>query len=392
MATGVLNSTATLYYGPSTTLYPSDTTFPAGTKFNVLWKEGTWYYVSLLGGARRNYVQSNLITVTGTAPIYNATFAARSIITTASTRFGPTNNYPTNGTLGQGQVVLYVVGKKEGDFALVQTRDTATGKLKRVWFEHMKVAIYSGPANHQYISGTYKNIPLQIIKTYANHITLRTLNRTSSLTSSNYYGINGGWFDINYPNGKPAPVNTLNISMQNGSIVPGDTANPSNSGGSINNIGMGAIYWTGSALRFVRTSWASNISNTSSTGTWAQGGVYLYLGNSSWYDKVSTNEQCPYAYYTSPSEGRTAIVANTNNNQVYLIITTGSQNLTAFRAAIQSYLGITDGSSDNSIYKGLLLDGGGSSQLKCKNSSGTEISQPNRTRNLTQIITLSDKL
>lgn len=191
----------------------------------------------------------------------------------------------------------------------------------------------------------------------------------------------------------PNDPKTLNISWQNGTWVPGKSSNPNGSGGDYNELGYSAIYWTGSQLNFIRTLYGSNISGISSSGTWAQGGVSLYLGNSNWKSKIldNNNERCPIDYVTELAKGRTAIVANTSTKQVYLIITTASQTLTQFRTAIQSYLGITDGGADNATYKGLMLDGGGSSQLKCRNSSGTEISQPDRTRLLTQIITLVNK-
>lgn len=255
MTTGVLTSGATLYFGPSTTKYAADIYQPSGTQFNVLWKEGAWYYVSILGGARRNYVLAAYISVTGSVPAYTAAMAPRIINTGGFTRLGPTTNYPTGMTLNPGDTVYYVSPKKEGDFALLETIDRATGKFKRVWFPHMNLGMYSGPVSHRYTTGTYNGITLQIIKTHANNIKLTSLNRVQSLANSTYYGINGGWFDRFLANGEPANVKTLNISWQNGAWVPGLSSNPNGSGGDYNEYGCGnsAIYWTGSALSFIRT-------------------------------------------------------------------------------------------------------------------------------------------
>lgn len=139
MATGILTSGATLYYGPSTTKFMADIYQPSGTQFNVLWQEGLWYYVSILGGARRNYVEKRFMSVTGTVPTYYGNLLPRRVHATGATRLGPTTNYPRNGTLIADETVHYLDTKKEGDFALVQTIDHATGKYKRVWFEHMKL-------------------------------------------------------------------------------------------------------------------------------------------------------------------------------------------------------------------------------------------------------------
>lgn len=194
MTTGTLNTKATLYYGPGTTEFIPDISFPAGTQFNVLWQESSWYYVSVLGGARRNYVPKSLMTVTGAVPTYVPSLLPRRIHTYGPTRLGPTTNYPQNGSLNPDTTVHYLDTKKEGDFALIQIRDQSTGKYKRVWFEHMKVGPYSGPVNYRYISGTYGGVALHIIRTHANNI--RLLDQTigisekgrKAMQDSGYFG------------------------------------------------------------------------------------------------------------------------------------------------------------------------------------------------------------
>jgi len=359
MATGVLTSAATLYYGPSTTDFVSDVSYSSGALFNVLWKEGTWYYVSQLNGARRNYVEARFISVTGAVPTYSAVFSARRVITPSYARFGPTTNYPTNIYLYPNDVVNFLVGRKEDDFALVETVDQATGKYKRVWYEHMKLGTYSGPAYHQYSTGTYNGISLHIIKTHAKNIKLLSLGASSNLVSTSNYGVNGGFYVLSNSRAD-------SIGVQNGVAVA--------TGADVNGTGRGVIYWTGSAVKQKKVERYSEITDIPSTNSWAQGGINMFLGNENWKTLIN-NDANPYGVDKSYDGGRTGMVANTSTKTVYLIVCTSSPTMTQFRTAIQSYFGISEPTTaaDNSTYKGLFLDGGSSTAMQCRNSSGTEL-------------------
>ena len=64
------------------------------------------------------------------------------------------------------------------------------------------------------------------------------------------------------------------------------------------------------------------------------------------------------------------MIANKSTNNVYLVVTNQSVSVSAFRGAIQSYMGITDGSQSNANIQALLLEGGLSSQLRAKDPNG----------------------
>lgn len=129
---------ATLYYGPSTSTYPADTTLAAGTSITILWKEDTWYYVE--ASSRRNYIQASQVTgITGGTPVnYVNLMPVRFVGTSGTCHLGPSTSYVSGDTLAVGTIVRYLSPKKEGDFAFVEY-DSA-GKKKRAWFEHMKIA------------------------------------------------------------------------------------------------------------------------------------------------------------------------------------------------------------------------------------------------------------
>jgi len=126
----------------------------------------------------------------------------------------------------------------------------------------------------------------------------------------------------------------------------------------------------------------------SSSGTWAQGGISLSLGNSGWAS-IFTAEYSGLPV-TSKSTGRSAMIADVTSNLVYLIVTNTTDNtVTMLRSGIQSFLGISDGSSNHPRCKGILLDGGGSSQLKAKDMFNSSVSLTGDGRYLTQIIKLN---
>ena len=72
---------------------------------------------------------------------------------------------------------------------------------------------------------------------------------------------------------------------------------------------------------------------------------------------------------------------------VYLIITTSSVTIPAFRKAVHSYLYVpTSGYHTNVV--GIFLDGGGSTSMRCKDNNGNVFSFGDR--QLEQIIALRD--
>lgn len=84
---------------------------------------------------------------------------------------------------------------------------------------------------------------------------------------------------------------------------------------------------------------------------------------------------------------RTAMVADLDTDNVYLIATENECDYIDFRAAIQSAFDITDGNNTNSRYKGIMLDGGGSAQFRANRGNGADVTIV-QSRKLAEVIVL----
>lgn len=161
-------------------------------------------------------------------------------------------------------------------------------------------------------------------------------------------------------------------------------------GGRESTVGNGAIAWNGNTWtlsNYTNAPSYSSIGFSTQANTWAQGGFHLWLGYTDW--RTQFMAQPDASTFINGSAYRTAMIANTTTKNVYLIVTLQSVTISAFRSAIQSYLNISDGSQLNSTYNGILLDGGGSSQLRAKDSSGNVVNI-SQSRPLAQIVVLKD--
>ena len=99
------------------------------------------------------------------------------------------------------------------------------------------------------------------------------------------------------------------------------------------------------------------------TAVWMQGGINMHFGNSNW----STSDNWYFDYTpTSLSTKRTAMVANTRTNELYLVIavSSSSKSIVDFRNALKSHFGFSDSNNGSSDYVGLMLDGGESSSMR----------------------------
>ena len=243
--------------------------------------------------------------------------------------------------------------------------------------------------NHNYKTGTYNGILLHMIRTRASNITLKNLRCYKNLKESGYYGVNGGFF--NWP-GSTNGRRVISLAKVDGHVV-GPNANDGNSN---NWNGGGIIVWNGrqlSALFNKPSTDAANIAGTSAVGTWAQGGISLWLGYSDYDTAVASGNggEKPAQAYDDGVAARTALVADMNINYVYLIATENACNYKNFRKAIQEYFDITDGGKVNSRYAGVMLDGGGSTQMKVNRSNGKDVEILGDSRGLAEIIVLKDE-
>lgn len=245
--------------------------------------------------------------------------------------------------------------------------------------------------NHTCAQNTYtisgKSVTLYEISTRSSNIKVMSFARKTgqnklvkTLSASGEYGINASWFDIN------GDKHIMNLAYQNG-VRQGSILNDADvheingvlPDGFTNSVGKSAIFRANGVLGF-----SSNIVNSSSSlvsnSTWLQGGINLFLGDSDWSTKFNNEGG---SAYLSPAK-RSAMVADLMNDKVYLFAVTQNISPSTFRTAIMKRLSIQEG---NTAYKyfGIMLDGGGSTQM-----AGDTISILS-TRPIPQIVGLNDK-
>lgn len=232
---------------------------------------------------------------------------------------------------------------------------------------------------------------LYMIQTTGSNIKLVNLNHALGNTStqttmqnSGYYGMNGSFYNVSGNQG------LLNITMDSGATVGVGTDSNGNLYGKVNSIGSGLIAWDGSILRhYENITNASSISYLTNQNTWGQGGIALHLGSSDWLSRVES--QPGASAYTSGYSPRSAMIINVSTNDVYLIMTSGLIDFATFRARIQQYFGISDGTTSYNTYKGIMLDGGTSSQIRGIDGYGNTINWPfTQVRKLAALVTLKN--
>ena len=244
--------------------------------------------------------------------------------------------------------------------------------------------------NHNYKTGTYNNLLLHMIRTKASNITLKNLRCKQSLKASGYYGVNGGFF--NFSTASTNPRRVISLAKVDGAVVG---PNP-NDGNSNNWNGGGIIVWNGkqlSALFNKPNTDAADIAGTSTAGTWAQGGISLWLGYSDYNTAVATGNggTRPAQTQNNSRSARTALVADMESNYVYLIVTETPCDYKNLRKAIQAYFNISEGNKVDSRYAGLMLDGSGSTQMKVNRENGEDIEITGDGRSLAEVIVLKDE-
>lgn len=246
-----------------------------------------------------------------------------------------------------------------------------------------------GPQNQTYETSN----GLRILTTHARNIRLNqnTNGRLRSVRASNCCGINGAWYD------RGAGDGILNVAVQDGQYVgPGDR-------GSYNRVGGCIIAWNGSSMYFdcgvnqqVGIPDISFLLNAGSPylqpGTWIQGGSGLWLGDKNWLKSYEAQDDGQsMEYYNAGAAQRSGLIAILSGpyaGTIKLVTTINAMNVENFRAAIQKYLGITDGPQHNTMYQAIMLDGGSSTQMAAKNVLGTTVYFPTSQANVPQIITL----
>lgn len=247
-----------------------------------------------------------------------------------------------------------------------------------------------GPSNYAYMVANCATCKLHIIRTAASNIELKNLKRVT-LNNGGVIGINGGFFNLTKPANmteeawNAVKYDVISIAKYNGAYV---TPNGQENGGSGNFVIYRSATGTFGTATGTKAASISQVANLSGTGSWAQGGAGMFLGDSSWQDKAKINFTSPTGSHT----GLTALVVDAQKGLVYLIVTTETVNYVQFRSAIMSYLGLADGTAASTRFLGEFLDGGGSSTLRARNPENSlQLLYPGTTaRILCEVIALKN--
>jgi hypothetical protein len=224
-----------------------------------------------------------------------------------------------------------------------------------------------------YIYGTElagNGVRLHFIKTSPNNTTLKVIK--TRVPASGFYGVNGGFFDLNN-------INTLlSIAVINDQPVNGMSGNY---GSGWYNVWLspqparGTLVWDSVARKYSVPiiNHAGEISVTDKNNYWAQGGISMKLSDDSGWSNQAAAEEIPGGL--SHSARRTALVYNDQLN-IWYVVTPTSCTPGQFRTAIKEKIG------SGTLVDGIFLDGGNSTQMKC---AEYELST---TRNVTQMVAL----
>ena len=250
--------------------------------------------------------------------------------------------------------------------------------------------------NHSttYFYDTKMDREYYILKTKAHNIKLVSFSKESgidqtvkNIRDTSYYGMNASFFEpYNVKTDKNKHYFLYNIAYQDGKPL----ASTSLYGDAVQNqAGSSVITFNGTSLGYVSgVTDGSNASIPKASGTWAQGGRGLYLCDSGWLTKYNS-EPGTGVPATNHADHRTAVLVNLYLNDVYLFFArTQSTTVAELRQGMMSYVGISDSTANNLSWRGLLTDGGKSSQLRGEGVNAYSSILPCA---VPQIIALKDK-
>lgn len=171
-----------IYFGPSATTYPLFESLSAGKQMDIVWREGTWYYVeyeSADGIKRRGYISSSNITlISGTPTTQSLTYSNRYVITVGKTYAGSQpGTYVSVGSTELGELVQYL-GYKENGYAFIEY-SVSTTQRKRAYFY----------ANN--LSTSFNNLLSNFCSIAEAEIGIQDPNENDMTKYGTWYGMNG---------------------------------------------------------------------------------------------------------------------------------------------------------------------------------------------------------
>jgi hypothetical protein len=227
----------------------------------------------------------------------------------------------------------------------------------------------SAATSYTYGKVTASNgVVLHYMKGSPNSIKLKKIS--STLANQTNYGINGGFFTF-------GTGDMLSIAVHNDVPVGGGSMGELNKGAVNVGYARGTLVWDAAAGKYsVQVlKWAKDLTVTSRSNYWAQGGISMGLNNESGWKAQATAENLSH----SSSSGRSGIVYNSANN-IWLVVTDTTCTPEQFRAAIKGSIG------SGTLVNGIFLDGSGSSQMRALSTAGSLINVKGDSRTVYQMV------
>lgn len=142
MATGTMNRASSPYSGPGSNYAYLIGTISKNKSVDVLWKEGSYYYieVDMSAGKMCCYVPTSAVTVSGSVTTYNPPDDKIRYPNTDITEayLGDNSSYQQTEP-PQFPLEVKYLGKKVGDYAFLDYKIPGENKRRRAWVEHMKM-------------------------------------------------------------------------------------------------------------------------------------------------------------------------------------------------------------------------------------------------------------
>mgnify|MGYP000413384930 CR=1 FL=1 len=155
-----MKSSATVYYGPSTSKYPKVGSVSAGESVTAYWLEGSWCYIQYVvdstGLYKRGYVSKSAMTSTSGLGTLESNQQQgpgdRLVQEDCKVYFGPgTTSYTQAGSLSEGEVIEFL-GVKLNGYAFVEYKIDNSSQYKRAWVYANNLGAVTTPSGYT----TYK--------------------------------------------------------------------------------------------------------------------------------------------------------------------------------------------------------------------------------------------